>query len=42
MPLLMQDDQLVGSIVGQDGAMHNNTFSMQQMTLHSGKFDRAA
>jgi hypothetical protein len=29
MPLLMQDDQLVVSIPGQDGAMHNYTFSMQ-------------
>jgi hypothetical protein len=29
MPLLMQDDQLVVSILGQDGAMHNYTFSMQ-------------
>jgi len=29
MPLLMQDDQLVVSIPGQDRAMHNYTFSMQ-------------
>jgi hypothetical protein len=29
MPLLMQDDQLVVSIPGRDGAMHDYTFSMQ-------------
>jgi len=29
MPLLMQDDQLVVSVPGQDRAMHNYTFSMQ-------------
>ena len=29
MPALMQDDQLVVSILGQDGAMHNYTFLMQ-------------
>jgi len=29
MPLLMQDDQLVVSVPGHDGAMHDYTFSMQ-------------
>ena len=29
MPLLIQDDQLVVSVSGRDGAMHDYTFSMQ-------------
>src|SRR5262245_28508490 len=29
MPLLMQDDHLVGSIPERDGALHDYTFSMQ-------------
>jgi VCBS repeat-containing protein len=42
MPLIMEDDELIVSIPERDRAMHDYTFSMQQMSLLLDLFDRAA